>query len=282
MAARRNGNGSSSSSSSAATVLPAYDTKHVPVLDIPLRIGLRNEDTLVLRLAQADTAGTTTGTTLWLGAQVLSAYLLWLFPISDASTTRRGKAIELGSGIGLTSLCLAAAGFDTISTDLPILTEGLLGSNIAANEASIHGRLSKTRSVAVQALDWMDDPASWQWPDADKYCPPFDLIVTSDSIYSEVLVAPLLRTVKSLSVLSGSRASTQNSKECFPAVYLAYEHRDDAQYNSFLSLAEVEGFRIKRVPQLKIRKAVDAVLGWKDKSIYEGITVVQMKLQGVP
>lgn len=105
---------------------------------------------------------------------------------------------------------------------------------------------------------------------------------SSSSVYSEVLVAPLLRTVKSLSVLSGSRASTQNSKECFPDVYLAYEHRDDAQYNSFLSLAEVEGFRIKRVPQLKIRKAVDAVLGWKDKSIYEGITVVQMKLQGVP
>ena len=125
MAERRNGGSGSSSSSSAVTVLPAYDTKHVPVLNVPLRIGLRNEDTLVLRLAQTDTAGTTTGTTLWLGAQVphlnyvfftrqqcvrltdvrwlgqvLSAYLLWLFPSPDASTTRRGKAIELGSGIG--------------------------------------------------------------------------------------------------------------------------------------------------------------------------------------
>lgn len=90
-----------------------------------------------------------------------------------------------------------------------------------------------------------------------------------------------MRTVKALSLLSASGASGQGPKERFPDVYLAYEHRDDAQYDSFLSLAEAEGFRIKRVPQLKIRKAVDAVLGWKDKSIYEGITVVQMKLQPV-
>ena len=88
--------------------------------------------------------------------------------------------------------------------------------------------------------------------------------------------------MKALSLLSVRGISEQNSKERFPDVYLAYEHRDDAQYDSFLSLAEVEGFKIKRVTQLKIRKAVDAVLGWKDKSIYEGITVVQMKLQGVP
>lgn len=73
MTARRNTDQSgigSGSGSGATTVRPAYDTKHVPVLDVPLRIGLCNEDTLVLRLAQADTAGTTTGTTLWLGAQV--------------------------------------------------------------------------------------------------------------------------------------------------------------------------------------------------------------------
>jgi hypothetical protein len=84
--------------------------------------------------------------------------------------------------------------------------------------------------------------------------------------------------VKALSLLSGRGSSEQISKERFPDVYLAYEHRDDAQYDSFLSLAEREGFHAKRIPPLKVRKAVDAVLGWKDRSIYEGITVVQMKL----
>ena len=84
--------------------------------------------------------------------------------------------------------------------------------------------------------------------------------------------------MKTLSLLSGGGASGQSPRERFPDVYLAYEHRDDAQYDSFLSLAEREGFRIKRVPPLKVRKAVDAVLGWKERSIYEGITIVQMKL----
>ena len=81
----------------------------------------------------------------------------------------------------MTSLCLAAAGFEVTSTDLPIMTEGLLRANIAHNEAVVCDRLSDAGLVAVRALDWMDDPASWHWPDADKHSPPFDLIVTSDS-----------------------------------------------------------------------------------------------------
>jgi hypothetical protein len=46
-------------------------------------------------LCQSDD-GTTNGTTLWLGGQILSAYLPTL-------KTRPGKAIELGSGIGLSA-----------------------------------------------------------------------------------------------------------------------------------------------------------------------------------
>ena len=76
------------------------------------------------------------------------------------------------------------------------MTEGLLGSNIAANEASIHGRLLKAGSVAVQALDWMDDPASWLWPNGEKYGPPFDLIVTSDSSGSRLVTTRPCETVE--------------------------------------------------------------------------------------
>ena len=46
-------------------------------------------------LRQSDD-GATNGTTLWLGGQILSAYLPTL-------KTRPGKAIELGSGIGLSA-----------------------------------------------------------------------------------------------------------------------------------------------------------------------------------
>ena len=51
-------------------------------------------------LRQSDD-GATNGTTLWLGGQILSAYLPTL-------KTRPGKAIELGSGIGLSACGLSS------------------------------------------------------------------------------------------------------------------------------------------------------------------------------
>lgn len=62
-----------------------------------------------------------------------------------------------------------------------------------------------------------------------------------------------------------------------PDVYLAYEHRDDAQYNSFLARAVQQGFRVKRIPAIKIRKAVERLYGWKAVQ-YEGILVVHLRL----
>ena len=66
--------------------------------------------------------GATNGTTLWLGGQILSAYLPTL-----KLKRRPGKAIELGSGIGLSacdvstpsaSLCSADALSDSLSLHL--------------------------------------------------------------------------------------------------------------------------------------------------------------------
>ena len=57
-------------------------------------------------LRQSDD-GTTNGTTLWLGGQILSAYLPTL-------RARAGKAIELGSGIGL-----SACGVSLLQPPLP-------------------------------------------------------------------------------------------------------------------------------------------------------------------
>ena len=90
------------------------------------------------------------------------------------------------------------------------------------------------------------------------------------SVYSEELVEPLLSTILTLS----TRSMTDNRG---PDVYLAYEHRDDAQYDSFLAKAAGSGFRIKRVPTAKVRKAVERLYGWKAKE-YEGISVVHLRL----
>lgn len=72
--------------------LPAHQTKHLPTLTYPF-------NGCTFHLHQSSD-GTSNGTALWLGAQVLSAYA--------ASTIRPGrlKAVELGSGIGLTACVL--------------------------------------------------------------------------------------------------------------------------------------------------------------------------------
>lgn len=95
------------------------------------------------------------------------------------------------------------------------------------------------------------------------------------SVYQAVLVKPLLRTIHTLCKQSSSSSPSDTTKT--PDIYIAYEHRDDAQYTSFTSQAEEMGFKIKVVPKGKVGKAVNALYGWKPE-VYEGITVLQMKL----
>lgn len=85
---------------------PAHETKHIPLLAYPLR------DTLFY-LVQLDN-GATNGTGLWLGAQCLSLYLADLYKNKASSFgtpagANRPRAIELGSGIGLSACVLIAA-----------------------------------------------------------------------------------------------------------------------------------------------------------------------------
>ncbi|KAK9894515.1 hypothetical protein P389DRAFT_197804 [Cystobasidium minutum MCA 4210] len=262
-------------------VLPAYDTKHFKILHYDLTLpGTVPKQDLHLELTQDDAVGSTTGTTLWLGGQVLAAYLL-----SIKKSTKNGlkpKAIDLGSGIGYTSILLAASGYDTVATDIPILTEGILSRNIQANKKQL-AYIPSSGSIECHALDWMTSPEDWPVPLREES---FDLIFSSDSIYQAALVQPLLRTIHALCLQSCAPApcSTSNtplqapsSPARSPDIYIAYEHRDDAQYTSFTSQAEEMGFKIKIVPKGKIAKAVGNLYGWKAE-VYEGITVLQMRL----
>ena len=94
------------------------------------------------------------------------------------------------------------------------------------------------------------------------------------TVYDPMLVKPLLQTI--LSLCTRSTSDITNS----PDIYIAYEHRDDAQYTSFTQQAETMGFKVKVVPKGKIGKAVSSLYGWKSE-IYEGITVLYLKLQSV-
>ncbi|EJF65975.1 hypothetical protein DICSQDRAFT_132150 [Dichomitus squalens LYAD-421 SS1] len=88
---------------------PAHETKHVPLLHYPFR-------SHIFHLLQLDN-GATNGTGLWLGAQCLSLYLSDLLKNKSSTSTsgsspgakRPIRAIELGSGVGLTACVVIAA-----------------------------------------------------------------------------------------------------------------------------------------------------------------------------
>ena len=87
--------------------LPAHQTKHLPILQYPFL-----DKTFTLTQSND---GRANGTALWLGAQCLSAFLadvLLEVKEQDIAITsesgsalrrRRPRAIELGSGIGLSA-----------------------------------------------------------------------------------------------------------------------------------------------------------------------------------
>lgn len=94
----------------------------------------------------------------------------------------------------------------------------------------------------------------------------------STLVYSAPLITPLLDTVQALSQQSMQR----NGKG--PEIYIAYEHRDDAQYTNFLLQAEARGFHIKTIHADTVHKAVYEAYAW-DAEQYEGISVFRMQLR---
>jgi hypothetical protein len=153
-------------------------------------------------------------------------------------------------------------------------------------------------SIAVRELDWTVAPEHWQWDSANAIAsashptkplflpassgngeilqPPFDLIVTSDTIYSPELTQPLLRTLHALCDAS-KRARTPPARS--PPIYLCIERRDPKLIDAALSEAEnVWGFTVTRIPHKKLSKAMEkGGVKW-DKGDWEGIEIWKLRL----
>ncbi|KAL5529234.1 hypothetical protein ACEPAG_5219 [Sanghuangporus baumii] len=371
-----NDNDNVSQYSNHVKVLPAHDTKHVPLLVYPFR------DNIIFHLSQSDD-GANNGTALWLGSQILSAFLTdtsphprlsvdydntarvnWKHlssrdpsvldqnnptisssvPIRNPSglrqSRRRSHAIELGSGVGLTSLVLAAQGWSVLATDTPAVLHSVLRPNIRRNTRNTTNTITTTDgssatattrllgTVQVRALDWTVPPEEWNWSDPECVTgsstisdsgdiriqtrmargvtdessgeellgPPFDLILTADTVYSPDLIMPLLRTIKHLILLSASPPqhtviseskseskysnSKQKQKKSWPPVYLALEKRDPVQLASFFSQAhDIWGLGAQRIPTPRIRRAMSRTgfSHWK-KEDWEGVEVWKLYL----
>ncbi|KAG0705929.1 hypothetical protein DFH29DRAFT_799266 [Suillus ampliporus] len=279
---------------------PAHHTKHLPVLAYPFK-------NVAFHLVQKDD-GASNGTALWLGAQVLSVYLATEFKGKSRKTvatgmsngtsvpydTVRSKAIELGSGIGLMALALASLGYDVLATDTAHVCASVLRTNINANAHLVPGH------VHVRELDWGVDPTGWIWDDPvsitssaplprrdddgrDVLAPPFDLIVSSDTIYDTALVTPLFETIHALSALSYASALSPPSSRTEtkpPVIYLAVERRDPTLITTaFARAGEEWGLLFQRVPEKRLKRAGVGV-GW-DAGEWEGVEVWRGRWDGV-
>lgn len=208
------------------------------------------------------------------------------------------------------SLALASLGYDVLATDTAHVCASVLRSNINANVDLVPGR------VHVRELDWGVDPTGWIWDDPvsitspaplsrrggdgrDFLAPPFDLIVSSDTIYDTALVAPLFETIHALSALSYAPAlsppsslshievspalpskSFKNPTCKPPVIYLAVERRDPTFITAaFRRAGEEWGLLFQRVPEKRLRRAGVGV-GW-DAGEWEGVEVWRGRWDGV-
>ncbi|THH06757.1 hypothetical protein EW145_g3875 [Phellinidium pouzarii] len=228
------------------------------------------------------------------------------------------RAVELGSGVGLSALAMASLGWDILATDTPAVINAVLKPNITRNAHFLRG------NVHVRALDWTVPPEEWTWTDSTCVAspsssrststsnssssvsaskvnpdnsaedsnvedsllgPPFDLILTSDTVYAPNLVSPLLRTLRHLCLLSPSPSSKRKLrlKYSHAPLYLALEARDPEVISSFFAQARnLWGFSAVRIPLQRVRRAMArGGLGNWERSEWEGVEIWRMVLLNV-
>jgi len=179
--------------------------------------------------------------------------------------------------------------WDVLATDTAHTVSSVLASNVASNSLTPS---SNDGIIQVRELDWLVPPESWDWTNPMAVAslntsasgsgthpissiptlrPPFDLIISSDTIYTVELVQPLLRALHTAAIASGS-----------PPVYLGIERRDSAVIDYALSEAEsVWGFTVTRIGYGRVSKAMEkGGLKWK-KEDWDGVEIWRLKLKNV-
>ncbi|TFK76531.1 hypothetical protein BDN72DRAFT_755954 [Pluteus cervinus] len=254
-------------------MLPAHHTKHLPFLTYSFPPANAS-----FHLAQSD-SGHANGTGLWLGGQCLALYLASL-PVPASA-----RAIELGSGIGLTALALSSLGWHVLATDIPYVLSSVLARNISTNVSQLPPHAGVIQS---RVLDWTVAPSDWLWdnplsvasPAASSSCPndnllkpPFSLICSADTVYAPELVEPLLRAFHHLATQSFAISGHS------PPIYLCIERRDPLLVDRLLADAKTAWqFNVNRIPHHKVSKAMKkGALSW-EPSEWESIEIWKLTL----
>lgn len=229
--------------------LPASDTKHLTTLHHPVP-----GSNTILPLKQLSANTGTTGTTLWLSAQLLALYF-------SSLPSKRGVVVDLGSGVGFLPLCLASKGWEVVASDTRHVIDSVLAENVRVGLEVLDRDVKKDKlgsgDVKVTELDWEEVSLIGRTPDilAGKK---IEMITTSDTIYAPHLLDPLFRTLRILS----SPSTT---------IYIGLERRDPALVDDALKRAGEMGLSLRRVDKDKVdRLMIDAK--W-DSTEWDGVEI---------
>jgi len=160
-----------------------------------------------------------TGFLVWEGSWIFIDFLKQ----SLGEKIRGSRVVELGSGTGISGLCLAAIGAHVLLTDLPSITHSILTTNVSQNssgeispenQSAWNGAKSigiQGGSAATMSIDWT---VPLQSQNSDNNPIMTDYVVAVDTIWLTELLEPLVKTI--CTILEGPR-----NPEC----YIAFKDR---------------------------------------------------------
>ena len=220
--------------------------------DLQLR-GREVEDDAVREQLSATECLSATGAVIWNSGVVLGRFLQWQCLHSDTfrQFMRDSNCIEVGSGTGLCGLLAAASGAHVALTDraemLPLLRKnleqnspGLIAERSRVCEYNWGGSLD-----ALRHLDLAAGSAST----AQKFGPPYDIILAADCVYDFKGIEALLAAFEDLSRehQNGDGASSVAARPTL--ILLAYDRAIGhvEVYKDFFRAAKRRGLVMERV-----------------------------------
>ena len=220
---------------------------------IPSNVALDNEDGMVI-IKQHNDAKAHTGGIVWETAYLLALFLSAKFNKADGSL---GKTLEIGAGLGMLGLILAA----TKLASRVVVTEteevmDILIDNVNQNvteahdkKKSVHGTpyfpVCPKECISVRQLRWdcLQEDISYAAADRnteeenDLEPHSFDTIVGTDVVFSPNLVCPLLETIQCM-------ARMKNEYSASTRIYLCLQIRCSDSHKLLFSEAHKYGLEV--------------------------------------
>jgi predicted nicotinamide N-methyase len=181
-------------------------------------------------IGEVGNSGKGTGLTTWDGSVVLAKFLEYQSRETHELTLQGARVLELGSGTGLVGLSAALLGAkEVVLTDLDYTMENLARNVATTLQFAADSGREVESSVSTRVLDWFAPPSDLGG---------LDVILASDVVWVEELIAPLVQTMDVL-----LRHSSPGAR-----VLMAHQTRSSQSDRVLFAELKCCALRVRRVP----------------------------------